>query len=281
MENTWKDNYGYKKLFEYRIDNMVRLLNCNNINSILDLGCGMQTLKNKLPDNIKYIGVDLYKHVPTTIVMDFNKGEFYNEKVDVIFCSGVFEYIYDLDNFCKNISKNTNIIIGSYNFLEDVPSNKRPKIWVNSYDISSFFNIWYEYGFRNIFISKARYFSNKWEVKHENDRIFVLINNNYNYESINYNTINEILIKESLEEINSNLILLNQKLLNNSVNISSNNNIEKKIDNIVNAIAWWIPVKKWRDNFRNKILRPDQTRPDQTRPDQTRPDQTRPDQTRP
>ena len=53
----------------------------------------------------------------------------------------------------------------------------------------------------------------------------------------------------------------------------------------INKIAWWIPVKKYRDNFRNKFntdqTRPDQTRPDQTRPDQTRPDQTRPDQTRP
>ncbi|WP_297249419.1 polysaccharide pyruvyl transferase family protein, partial [uncultured Brachyspira sp.] len=45
----------------------------------------------------------------------------------------------------------------------------------------------------------------------------------------------------------------------------------------INRIAWWIPVKKWRDNFRSKFAIPDQTRPDQTRPDQTRPDQTRPD----
>ncbi|MEI0479308.1 hypothetical protein [Brachyspira pulli] len=44
--------------------------------------------------------------------------------------------------------------------------------------------------------------------------------------------------------------------LNNNINIVKNNLniINKKIDNIVNAIAWWIPVKKWRDNFRNKIL---------------------------
>ena len=51
----------------------------------------------------------------------------------------------------------------------------------------------------------------------------------------------------------------------------SKNSIDKKI---INTIAWWIPIKKWRDNFRDKfaITRPDQTRPDQTRPDQTRPD---------
>ena len=49
------------------------------------------------------------------------------------------------------------------------------------------------------------------------------------------------------------------------------NNAYKKIYNIIylyekliNKISWWIPVRKWRDNFRNKML--DQTRPDQTRP---------------
>ena len=45
----------------------------------------------------------------------------------------------------------------------------------------------------------------------------------------------------------------------------------------INKIAWWIPIKSLRNNFRSKFKIADQTRPDQTRPDQTRPDQTRPD----
>ena len=49
--------------------------------------------------------------------------------------------------------------------------------------------------------------------------------------------------------------------------------INDDITKIINDIVWWIPVKKWRENFRDKFkIRPDQTRPDQTRPDQTRPD---------
>ena len=48
----------------------------------------------------------------------------------------------------------------------------------------------------------------------------------------------------------------------------------EKIKENINKLAWWIPIRKWRDNFRNKMLNKDQTRPDQTRPDQTRPDQT-------
>ena len=44
----------------------------------------------------------------------------------------------------------------------------------------------------------------------------------------------------------------------------------------INKMAWWIPIKGLRNNFRSKFKIEDQTRPDQTRPDQTRPDQTRP-----
>ena len=52
------------------------------------------------------------------------------------------------------------------------------------------------------------------------------------------------------------------------------NKYNDKYISIVNKLSWWIPIRKLRDNFRNKMLNTDQTRPDQTRPDQTRPDQT-------
>ncbi|OEJ15968.1 hypothetical protein BFL38_10955 [Brachyspira hampsonii] len=52
---------------------------------------------------------------------------------------------------------------------------------------------------------------------------------------------------------------------------------KSKMEENINRLVWWIPIRKWRDNFRNQMLNKDQTRPDQTRPDQTRPDQTRPD----
>ncbi|MEI0510705.1 polysaccharide pyruvyl transferase family protein [Brachyspira intermedia] len=80
-----------------------------------------------------------------------------------------------------------------------------------------------------------------------------------------------ILIKDSMNMSSSisNLQNNNNKTIND---VNNNiNDINNKINKIVNSIAWWIPVRKWRDNFRNKMLNADQTRPDQTRPDQTRP----------
>ena len=69
------------------------------------------------------------------------------------------------------------------------------------------------------------------------------------------------------------MILQNKKLIKSNINtlndkLNNNSQILKYKDNI-NKLAWWIPIKKLRDRFRNKMLNTDQTRPDQTRPDQT------------
>ena len=176
-ENTWKIDFEYLKAFEYRIDNMVSLLNLNKVNSIMDLGAGHQTLRRKIPSSIEYIPCDIYKHVDSTIIVDFNKGEFYNKKVDVVFCSGIFEYIYDLKQFIKNISKNTNILIGSYHFKDDVEN--RSDIWVNSYSMIDFFKIWHDLGFNCVFLEKTNHFDNILYTG-SNQRIFIITDNTKN-----------------------------------------------------------------------------------------------------
>ena len=41
----------------------------------------------------------------------------------------------------------------------------------------------------------------------------------------------------------------NQDLLERGITLNS------KYNKIINKIAWWIPIRKWRDNFRNKFFR--------------------------
>ena len=77
-------------------------------------------------------------------------------------------------------------------------------------------------------------------------------------------------INIALEKRNYDLSLnqLNDKNIKNSNKLEL---LEKQIQNIINKLVWFIPIKSIRNKIRNDILRPDQTRPDQTRPDQTRP----------
>ena len=47
----------------------------------------------------------------------------------------------------------------------------------------------------------------------------------------------------------------NNKLENMYKELNDNyNNIVSIFNEVVDRIAWWIPIKKWRDKFRNKIL---------------------------
>ena len=84
---------------------------------------------------------------------------------------------------------------------------------------------------------------------------------NFFYDEIHKLSLSNIELSNKINELNDKYIAVNNNV--SYLNIS--------IDIIINTIAWWIPLKKWREAFRNKF-RPDQTRPDQTRPDQTRPE---------
>ncbi|WP_297247630.1 radical SAM protein [uncultured Brachyspira sp.] len=83
-------------------------------------------------------------------------------------------------------------------------------------------------------------------------------------------SIDEYRKKIEIEPLDNIFYLYNSVLEKNDLTTKLENDLNKIKYNI-NKLAWWIPIRKWRDNFRNKMLNTDQTRPDQTRPDQTRP----------
>ena len=44
-------------------------------------------------------------------------------------------------------------------------------------------------------------------------------------------------------------------LFRENINYAKNNvnKLNEKLNMLINCIAWWIPIRKWRDNFRNKF----------------------------
>lgn len=84
MENTWKDDYEYLDFYKERYKFMSSFLNFEKIKSVMDLGSGPEFLKDLLPQDIKYYPVDYLKKTENTIIRDFNKGEFFEEKVGEI-----------------------------------------------------------------------------------------------------------------------------------------------------------------------------------------------------
>lgn len=99
--------------------------------TVLDLGCGMEWLKDHLPEGSGYVGVDYVGRSQNTIICDFNKREFPDERADVAFVSGCLEYIEDAPWFVSEISKHTDSCLLSYCTPEECP--RREPGWRNSY----------------------------------------------------------------------------------------------------------------------------------------------------
>lgn len=62
--------------------------------------------------------------------------------------------------------------------------------------------------------------------------------------------------KEELTDIFMNIMLSNKQIFLET-KFGSNSEIEKlnrKVNKLIDSFAWWIPIRKWRDNFRNKLL---------------------------
>lgn len=53
-----------------------------------------------------------------------------------------------------------------------------------------------------------------------------------------------------------NIMLVNKKFFINDKNlIESRNDKLDRLNKLIDTLAWWIPIRKWRDNFRNKFFK--------------------------
>ena len=34
----------------------------------------------------------------------------------------------------------------------------------------------------------------------------------------------------------------------------NNDRLDNKVNKLIDTLAWWIPIRKWRENFRNKFF---------------------------
>ena len=100
-----------------KLDNSIRdytyhLKKCGYGRSILDVGCGSQTLRKCLPIGIKYIGIDAFPIVEDTVqvaIEDLN-GAF---EVDTVCAFAVLDNCRDFFKACENMKRSArkNVII--------------------------------------------------------------------------------------------------------------------------------------------------------------------------
>lgn len=73
-----------------------------DVKSILDIGCGECILKEFLPKDITYYGLDYCRRDEDTIVCDINKEQIPGDiDADLYYMAGVTDYIHDMGAFVK------------------------------------------------------------------------------------------------------------------------------------------------------------------------------------
>lgn len=144
----WPQNEYFDESWKERLRVMAGLI--QNEKSILDLGCGMQWLKEFIPDHIRYYPVDYKQRQPNVIVCNFNKKQFPKIKADIAFIAGCLEYMEDPAWFVKNTSMSCSTAICSYSSLENFPDMKSRTdlMWVNHLSRQEIIDLFYSCGMK-------------------------------------------------------------------------------------------------------------------------------------
>lgn len=141
---SWQDVERYDPAWKIRIERMASHVDPDDA-SIVDVGCGPMWLREYIPAEMKYIGIDYVARDAGTLVCDLNKDKIPNVLADVWFVSGCLEYLTDPSSFIKVVSDNAKKCILSYCDLRNFPSReeREKRGWKNhlaSDDILSLFS---------------------------------------------------------------------------------------------------------------------------------------------
>jgi len=147
----WKNDFKIKKSYTERIKLIAKYIKENT--TVLDVGCGQKELKDFLPAKCKYTGIDIIKTFNAdreVIKCDLNeKQPKFNNVFDYITCSGIVEYIEDVEKFIKYLSTIGKNVIISYACKENYNINLQEKyLWKNRFTRSEFIKLLEKYGFK-------------------------------------------------------------------------------------------------------------------------------------
>lgn len=129
------------------------LLIPEDINSLMDIGCGEGLLKEFIRKDIKYYGLDYCKRDKDTIVCDINTGKLPDINVDLYYLAGVIDYVIDVPKFIKQFDGAKYVIISKtrnerFIRLDDkVMDSGYMNYGVNSYYCSNLITDMFEVGF--------------------------------------------------------------------------------------------------------------------------------------
>lgn len=100
--------------------------------SVADIGCGLMTLENYLPSDVRYVPVDCVSRDDRTIVVDLNREKLPDTNTDAAAALGLMEYLFDVQAFIKRLSAYS-VSVVTYHLSDFEEPIERPTMWVNAF----------------------------------------------------------------------------------------------------------------------------------------------------
>ena len=178
---------------------------------------------------------------------DFNELEKFGQ-CDILILNHLLEHITKPIDFLKNIKKllkEDGYLYVEVPVLETIP---------NTYnmDIFTYFQSAHIFHFSNDIFKNIILAGGYGTITEINENSLICkksIDNSQPYIKNNYGYINSINYINLVENSYNILNTIRNELYN------AQNPINKKLDKLIDTLAWWIPVRKWRDGFRDKFLK--------------------------
>ncbi len=153
----------------------------NRRSSLLDVGCGPATLRELLPPNVEYHGIDiaLHEHGPNLVEADLVKSpiRFGSQKFDIVVAQGFFEYVGDaqsrkLDEIAQLLAPGGTFVVSYVNF-----GHRKPDVYTRYSNVQPIEDFRRDLS-RNFSIRKSFPTSYNWS-HHEPNRALVRAGNKY------------------------------------------------------------------------------------------------------
>lgn len=75
--------------------------------TLLDVGCGDQSISKLLPEGVDYTGIDAFPCVPKAIKMQIEECSFEDKSFDTLVCFAVLDSLYDLKAATEHMKRIT------------------------------------------------------------------------------------------------------------------------------------------------------------------------------
>lgn len=116
---------------------------------IIEFGAGNMILKKYLKNYNRYTATDVVRRYDETIVLDLNEPiNFDFSNYDTAVCSGVLEYVYDIEPLFAELSTSVNQIVLSYACSDIVELSRDKNGWLSDYSKCELEKIFEKYNYR-------------------------------------------------------------------------------------------------------------------------------------